>query len=321
MRGLGAASLQMASSVTTVTHDKNGTKVSSFDDCTLSGPARNCGYVPNHVGTCSPGSPVIIGAGAPPPSACTAPALGSSTGSTVLRVCAGIVGCDHAAAIAESDGSSCASVDRPAVAFTCPSKGFFAVMSGPQTAAPGSPIVATPEAPTAVGISYPATEQAVFPWQEGAFFGNLWGPGALNDAIHSKQNWVDALGTFHAAAPVAGAVFLDMFACSGTYWTQAAAYEKDRICAGGYATPTNCAARLVGACSTSMSAPSCPPINRCSGFHGAAGVGDYDDCIGDTSSWANPITVYLNDPYDLSPPGGNATTAGTPTAPAPPACH
>lgn len=323
MRGRGAPSLLTASSVQTIDHGKTSGTISSFTACTFGfpGAGRNCGYVANQIGTCIPGTPVSVGAGAPPASSCLSPPLGSSSGDTVLRVCAGVVGCDDTAPefLRESSGS-CGST-HPSVTFNCPPSGYFAVMSGPQS--PGGPSTATPAATTTGGTVYPATEEAVFPWQEGAFFGNVWAPGSLNSSIHSGENWVDANGKFHPAASIplsAGAVFTQMYACSGVYWTHAEAYSDDRVCAGGGTTPTNCAARPLGACSTGMSAtPACPSTHVCSVLHAPSAMADYDDC-GVSGAWTNPITVYLHMPGDASVTGGSFGTSGTPSAPAVPAC-
>jgi hypothetical protein len=323
MRGRGASSLLATASVATVQHTK-GSIIGSFLPCSVSGAARNCGYVANQVGTCVPGTPVSVGAGAAAPGSCAAgPVLGSSSGNTVLRVCNGIAGCDHGAPeVLGESGGSCGTI-FPSVSFTCPSTGNFAVMSGPQTG--GGTSVAAPAATTAGSTVYPANELTVFPWPEGAFFGNIWAPGSVSSDIHSGENWVDNNGKFHPASSIpltSGAVFTEMFACSGVHWTASEAYSEDRVCAGGFGTPTNCAATPLGACSTSMSAiPSCPTTHVCSVLHAPAALADYDDCTGTGSAvWTNPITVYLNMPADASPGGGVAATSGTPAAPAPPAC-
>lgn len=326
VRGQGTSSLTTAASVPTFDFTRNGAPINSFVPCTTAGAARNCGYVANQVGTCVPGTPISVGAGAPPPGSCGAPALGSSSGNTVLRVCNGITGCDHDGTpgpngLPAESGGSCGTV-HPSVSFICPSSGNFAVMSGPQIG--GGLSTATPAATISGAVSYPASEQDVFPWQEGAFFGNVWAPGGLNPLIHSGQNHVDKGGNFTAAPSIplsVGAVFLQMFACSGVAWTASEAYDDDRICAGTTGSQYNCAATSRGACSTSMSsAPACPTTHVCGSLHGASGVGDYDDCSTGIRTWLNPITVYLNQPGDVSLPGGNYATAGTPSAPAPPAC-
>jgi hypothetical protein len=326
MRGRGAVSLAAAASVPTVEYTKAGSVIASFVPCSVSGAARNCGYVANQVGTCNPGSTVNVGAGAPAPGSCVAgPVLGSSSGNTVLRVCDGIAGCDHGAPeVLGESGGSCGTI-FPSVTFVCPMSGNFAVMSGPQMGS--GPSVATPGAgtPTPGSMVYPASELSVFPWQEGAFFGNIWAPLSLNSDIHSGQNWVDANGKFHPASSIplsSGAVFTQMFACSGVHWTSSVAYSEDRVCAGGGSTPNNCAATPMGACSTSMSAvPSCPITHVCSVLHAPGALGDYDDCAGTgAATWANPVTIYLNKAADVAPAGGVAGTSGTPAAPAPPAC-
>jgi hypothetical protein len=277
--------------------------------------------VANSVGICAPGTVVGVGAGVAAPGSCGTGPLGSSFGNTVLRVCNGITGCDHVPpdiyGLPADSGGSCGTT-HPSVTFTCPPSGFYSVMSGPQTG--GGSGVATPGA--TAGGAYPAAEQDVFPWQEGAFFGNIW--GGVAPEIAGWQNHVDKGGNF-TAAPVlplsTDAVFTEMFACSGVPWTQSEAYAEDRVCAGSVGAAVNCAATPKGACSTSMSASPCPSTHVCGVLHSPSGAGDYDECASTASkTWHNPVTVYLHETYDVSLPGGSFGTAGTPTSPLPPAC-
>lgn len=318
-----SALLYPSPTVSTTTYKENGDTLLSFKECevTTIGVSRNCGWVANQVGTCNPGSTVYIGAGAKPASRCSDPmfpVLGSSSGNTVLRVCEGIRGCNSASTnfIAQS-GTSCGTT-KPAVEFVCPASGFFSVMSGPQSS--GGAGVATPAAHYGAGTVYPAPEQKVFPWQEGAFYGNFFGGSSLHPWLLSGMNKVDVDGNFTPAPSVLGAVFRQAFACTGIYWTNQEAYMKDRVCAG---TDTDCAATPVGACHTSVdNTPSCPPTHRCAVLDGAMvpGDGDYDGCAGGARGWINPISVYLNDPSDVISDPDHHATLGSPAAPPAPLC-
>ncbi|WP_438002938.1 hypothetical protein WME89_28900 [Sorangium sp. So ce321] len=322
--GMGpTALLYPEPAVSTVDYEEDIEQIASFAPCATatSGAARNCGWKADHVGRCLPGERVYIGAGARPPSKCgnlLFPVLGSSTGNTVLRVCEGIHGCNATTStfIAQS-GASCGS-NRPALEFTCPEGGYFSVMSGPQSS--GGAGVASPAIRDQATAVYPAPELAVFLWPEGAFYGNLWGPGALNPAIPASANRVKADGSFIAAPPVAGSVFLRAFACTGRFWTRQEAYMTDRICAGGGA---DCAATWVGACDVSNSnTPSCPPVHRCTVTDGpvVSGDGDFGNCDGNARKWQYPISVYLNNPLDIVDDPASAETTGAPWAPLAPLC-
>lgn len=320
MRGQASPStaLTLASSVATVDRNKLGDLVSSFATCASPTPgvARNCGYVTNQVGTCVPGEIVNVGAGAPPPLRCGDPVIGSSSGNTVLRVCSGIIGCDHGSPTLLGQNGGACSMLKPSVRITCPASGTFSVMSGPQTS--GGAGLAAPDARSPSAVAYPGNEAGVFPWQEGAFYGNLWALESVNNLIHPGDNMVDGGGIFHPAVVIplaSGAVFTKMFACSGIYWTKQDAYMKDRVCAGA---ATNCAAKPVGACATSVTTP-CPAINNCGTIHGIATAGDYDDCVGGGATWHNPITVYLNQPSDIEP-DPNTGVSGSPWSPPAPIC-
>lgn len=302
----------------------NGDPIESFEPCSAatSGASRNCGWVAEHVGTCSPGSRVYIGAGAKPAAKCSDPffpVLGSSTGNTVLRVCEGIRGCNSTSpSFIEQNGTSCGT-PQPALGFTCPPSGYYSVMSGPQTS--GGPGVAEPAAQASGPAKYPAPEADVFTWQEGAFYGSLWGPGSLHPGIVAGMNNVDSLGNFQPAPPVLGSVFQKAFACTGRFWTDQEAYMRDRICAG---SDQDCAATSVGACDTSNdNTPSCPPRHLCSITDGpmVSGDGDFHGCTGTGGmAWANPISVYLNGPGDVIMDDAHYETRGTPSAPLPPLC-
>lgn len=308
--------------------DINGNEIASFEACgsPTSGATRNCGWFPDHVGRCTPGATVGIGAGSKPASRCTEtsyPNLGTSNGDTVLRVCEGTRGCDNGGlGFIKDDGGSCGS-PYPGMWFQCPASGTFSVMSGPQDS--NGPGKASPAVREGGPATYPNDEQDVFSFEEGAFYGNIFGVDALHASITPAMNkWDVVAGAFITAPDVAkssGMVYRRMFACSGRYWSTAEAYEKHRVCAGPGptdATTYNCAARYTGACAEAYYDPpavaSCPGnLHKCNVIDGpkVVGDGDYHACGGGGVTWHNPITVYLNDPEDIVPEQHSGTVSET----------
>jgi hypothetical protein len=97
---------------------------------------------------------------------------------------------------------------------------------------------------TGNAIDVTAAEAAAYPWREGSFYGNVFGQSNLATGV---DIFVDDNGELHGreGLNVKGAIYRNMFACWSSVWTYAAAYEKDRVCAG---SSVNCAATPVGAC-------------------------------------------------------------------------
>ncbi|WP_437302165.1 hypothetical protein [Sorangium sp. So ce388] len=314
------------------TADEDDDAIASFGPCKTDarGPSRNCGWTAEHVGTCSPTSTVEIGAGGKPLDDCDddpSAALARSDDDTILRVCDGIHGCDAGspAHIAQSE-VHCDGRPQPALRFQCPSSGYFSLMSGPRVSrraggAPGRDGASAPwssdgfsvasrrsmvgplsvdgliiaEPPPFHAAVYPAPEADVFRWREGAFYGTFWGRNPLHSKFTAAMNEVDEDGTFYPA-PVSGEpVFQHAFACTGEFWNDQIAYQKDRLCAG---PDDDCVAHSVGACGDSHDIADCPPLHQCSVDDGMVveGDGDFHECAGDGGTWHHPITVYLNNP-------------------------
>jgi hypothetical protein len=146
-------------------HDWSST-VQSYKACDTAtgGYARNCGWTPDYTGVCLPGAQVTIGAGATPGN-CTPGglgSLGSSTGDTMLRVCAGTGGCDYGSAdfVGTSDDTCPGSNTNPSLTFTCPAIGYFSAMTAPYYST--WPYTATAGA-TGLGVSYWAPESYAVP--------------------------------------------------------------------------------------------------------------------------------------------------------------
>ena len=95
------------------------------DPCTTSvlGFNRECGWTVGGTFSCNPGDTVTVGCGA----AC---GVGTCTGDTVLRVCAGATTCSGSVALAQND-DCVANAGCSAASFTCTAAGQYTVMWGP----------------------------------------------------------------------------------------------------------------------------------------------------------------------------------------------
>jgi hypothetical protein len=300
---------------------RTNTTVPSSKPCsfTQAGLKRNCGWDSAGVGRCTPGSPVTISAGC---------AFGTSSGDPMLRVCRSLNYCDAGSPqFVNANDDSCGL--KPSVTFTCPAEGYFAVLKASFSTAYG-PVSAT------AGMGggrppFPATEPQVFIWREGAFYGDIFRPGAINPAkrqIRVQQNtgkvqeqiepgpysdddslWRDGK---IASLDFKGVVYTAMWACSSANWSMPPAYFQRRLCAGP--TGADCAAAYVGSCDANCMFSDRPPV---------LGDWDYGACSDSTGfgPWNSPITTFLNQPCDLVAAGFSPdlcrTVGDNPNPPAP----
>jgi len=233
------------------------------------GVYRNCGFQPERVGQCTPGTRVYVGAGGVPAGyACGSAPLGETLeGTMVLRVCEGFNACSGLTALAQSGGTC--STYLPAVSFDCPRSGVFNVMSGARNSAETGKVRVE-----AMNGTYPATEQQLFSQREGGFYGNIFGFGALAPGV---DVWVDGTGQVHKDVSnihVTGSIYPKMFACQDPRWTRADAYANERLCA---VPGENCVAQVVGRCNAVVTAGSYTGP-RCQ-VDDATGYKDYGQCV------------------------------------------
>jgi hypothetical protein len=261
-------------------HRFSQSRVASTEECLQgeSGVFRDCGFRPEAVGQCVPKQRVQLGAGGiPPDSSCEGPTLGGSDGAQmVLRVCDGLGACDSRDALAWSEGT-CGN-PQPAVSFDCPESGSFSVLSAPIDSTQGGRVHLE-----AWDATLPATEEQAFSFREGAFYGNLFGPGALESNVHV---YVDSTGTVQGkGVSVLGAIYTNMYSCHSPTWKYSALYTSGRLCAK---EGENCAARALGSCGEL-----CLQDN-------ASGVGDYGQCRNARGlRYSEVITPYLHAPDDI----------------------
>jgi hypothetical protein len=211
--------------------------------------------------------------------------------------------CDQGSADFITQNDDACFSQRPLVTFLCPAEGFYGVMKGNHQSSNGV-VNMTPAATPGL---LPSSEGEVFTWREGAFYGNIFDPGALNPLKPQvrvnattgqvEEEPVPGSGIWVAGKTVsslfAGAVYLNMWACSSGNWTLPDGYFERRSCAG--VGGLNCAARYAGPCALLCSTGDAGP---------ASGDHDYGDCADLTlQRWASPLTPFLNHPCDLLGPG------------------
>lgn len=247
-------------------------------------PAFSHGWQPGYIGRCSPGKAVELTLPTPP-----------NCATTAVRLCSGIHGClpDEPTFLVERTWGLC---DALPVTFTCPGTGFFGVMTKPDR-----PDVAVQRTAT---LEYPAREQDIFPFLEGAFFGNIFDPEGmargrevaldqgraylkckrLLDDVDDEDDVVDAVPNRH------------IYACySAGNDEQGIAYLNNRICATPGSMrcfphpPRRCHFRDI-------------ERNQREGYHCKwhSTDGLYRECVGDDGIAYPSITVFLHEPCGLS---------------------
>ncbi len=282
------------------THDD----VLSFIECAPGTPGvqPDCGWQPAQIGRCTPHAKVHIAAGNTLAGSCQGDVLGQSAGDTVLRVCDGTSGCDPGdpRVLGEND-DACGQVE-PSLSFACPESGYFSVMIG--AAITGKLRKGRAGASSDERLDFPASEDQVFRWREGAFYGNLFTglnpakPQVRVNGIGEVENWNADLQQWVPGTELSqqfdGVVYQQMFACASANWAAPEAYLMHRVCAGEDPKTglyrRNCAAEAVGTCR-----------DVCAYDDGKPVLGDHDfqDCHAGGRVWSEPLTTILNRPCDL----------------------
>ncbi|MCP3144934.1 hypothetical protein [Pyxidicoccus xibeiensis] len=294
--------------------------LSSFQACGSgqSGPLRDCGWKADGIGVCDASGTVLIGAGGPTSCSGPAPTLGSSTTfPTVLRVCRGVAGCNHADArnLGEATGSCSGTSPVPVATISCTPGTYFSVMTAPwsSTTAHGTVDVDVSAGSTA---RYALPETEVYGVREGAFYGTVFGRmvGGVSSVLARGVNVdVQVVRTgetvqYHVVGDtleLKGSIYTKMFSCYDPDWASGPAYSASRLCALPDSTmpgqSRNCAARVTGACFTSLNPPT---PGQCALQEGPVTPGDrdYEQCT-DTygNVWMHPVTTFLHAACDTVP--------------------
>ncbi|WP_394848901.1 hypothetical protein LZC95_15790 [Pendulispora brunnea] len=284
-------------------YDENGIPIESFQACSggesYGDVTRKCGWQSLYVGRCQAGSTLTI---TTPDSYCaTEPAV-------MVRACKGIYGCQsgapnpaHPYSAAYPDASpGCANGKGSKLSFKCEPNGpkiagvqtgYFSLMLAPQDPKEAVDATSVPLEINVAGapsssLAYPATEEQVFTWPEGGFYGDL----SYNATENEKKRRLGT-ETLHGK----------MYACFSGIWQNGTAQLNERMCANPF-PPANqkCFQYAPGACYASAG-------DRCAAGAPVPGPA-YDDCKETqpiASVWKEPITIFLNAPCDLASKRGD----------------
>src|SRR3954470_21510995 len=249
-----------------------------FAPCTGSG--SDCGYERQFVGRCTANQNIRVRV------------TDNSPHNTKIRICRGLYGCEKSVPKPYRKYSHRLAERVDVAPFVCPSDGpqigterwgYYSVMTKPGS--PGSVVV------QASSGDYPAREEAVFTWPEGAFYGNIFNT-ELTARVASQCPDADKRDPVLAG---------DQHACFGPMWEHGVGVGQmnDRFCAIPPFAPvpaSACFATPPMACFLGAG-------DRCA--TNALSSGAFGDCkptkFPSAESVFNlAITTYLNDPCDLS---------------------
>ncbi|WP_437306563.1 hypothetical protein [Sorangium sp. So ce388] len=284
-------------------------EIESFSACSdeegLDEATKNCGWSARYVGRClawKTGDPDDVYRKValklkPDP---------TRTSTVFVRACAGIHGCNLADDTLSDErrkyikhiASAALGGQGNTVEFACPSNGprgkvaagdtveqiygYFSIMLSDKNI----DIDVEPEPATTEGLKYPAVEEDVFRYREGAFYGSIFSTSASSSASDAGTPSATPLDT--------------QYACFGEDWNIAAANIADRLCAipnplhdSNYKfcfanEPKSCL--LVGDAGVGSGA-----CNKSGGNKGFV----YTSCGTADPHWEYPMTTYLNHPCDL----------------------
>jgi hypothetical protein len=262
--------------------------IASFKTCSTPqvGAARNCGYstTASLVGTCTPSKPVTL--------SCQG---GSSEVAT--RICDTPEGCNSGSPLQLREAAVCGSL-AGSVSFTCGADGAFAAMIGPLDTT--KPLGGSFSG--AAGGIFPASENQVFPYEEGSFYGTFFEPADHDSSVARSVDLAGKVTTFFPNGATLD-VFHGASSCHDPDWLDPLGYSSHRLCAldvtvvtpGGPITADLCAAEHVGACAAPIcTTPDTLPL----------GDGDNDNCkSSDNVVHHYPLTTRLHQPCDLIPDG------------------
>ncbi|WP_437594439.1 hypothetical protein [Sorangium sp. So ce1000] len=157
-------------------------------------------------------------------------------------------------------------------------------------------------------IPVDATEKADYPWREGAFFGNLFNPSALNTDFEVTLVAGKVTRPTLTPAHLDDMIYKEAFVChpeehaAGPRYDEVT-YMQRRVCARstGGGQP-GCLAKHVGACGSYAAGGSqqMGQENVCAGEPvDGTYTGPCTGNAGDAKRWMHPVTVYLREPCDV----------------------
>lgn len=257
-----------------------GWPIESFLTCpNPNNPNGECGWSTERVWKCQPGAPVSLFAEGP---AC---------GAVTLRACTGLQGCyasntghllpdgnpfpAYARALSEQ-ASAC---PTSPLSLQCPADGYFNVMER----------AADPEALTAISSGSathnatpkPASERQLFPYAEGAFYGNLF-----TGELRWTCEWITSKRLRCSSSTTTTLPYEHVYACyAPSHDDDSLQVMKlnDRLCA---APGASCFPHPPAACQRACTARNAD--------------GAFGSCKGPNSAqYHHPVTTYLSNPCDL----------------------
>jgi hypothetical protein len=255
--------------------------IPSFATCATSS-STDCGFKPYYVGRCIAKTPATANSA----TTASSPITVTATGDAVIRVCKGIYGCEantatNTAQAAQSYTSFLAEGVKVVTFQQCPANGpqagpgerwgYYSIMAKSLTGS-GDPKVTV----TSLDGKYPAREEEVFTYPEGAFYGNLFTKASRERTCCTRNS---VLGG-------------DEFACYSRGWKSGVAEMNERFCDS---PDEDCFINKPMACFKASG-------DRCA--TDAVSGKAYSNCL-DTlpvpkKAWNLPLTTYLNNPCDLS---------------------
>ncbi len=273
----------------------NGKPIASQEPCSSASYGdENCGWDVGWVGTCSPRSSVTVNI--------------NCTGSDLVRVCDRPYGCDRGGAhYVTTQWPACS---RPTITFTCPDRGSYALIGRPYDSTD------TYRGFTATASSglVPASEKKVFPYREGASYGNIFVGAELGvytwisidgQGVTTKWYYTPQSGWTQSLPSGPYVVHKGAYMCNSPEWDLQTAFKQMRICMGP--SGNQCAANWAGNCSSAKQYPGqsfvTAPYGLCGYEDSPAyrGDGDYDKCKGGDQVWLHPVSIWLQDWCDATP--------------------
>lgn len=324
--------------VSTEFRENHGTRIDSFKSCgriCLRGHElhRNCDWQPRHVGKCTTDrrrkAMLRLTSG--------------TTQSVRVRICAGLAGCDyypessptpvldagdttlpherlppyegHIVASATLHPTPAGGAATDTIEFPCsgdaasgsPGRfGYYSVMVAPVDYGGSLPATVDLEAVTAPSQApnaYPATEDQVFTFHEGAFFGSMFEPASTADVIGQPGPGSGSGRPRKQEPEHSTSVAPNFWVCHGDKWNDDKAMYAHRVCAGETPLePYGCFSHRPTKCWIASNDETCtrvPLTTTVGGVVTTTYIAGACKGAGPNRDFTSPVTTYLSDPCEM----------------------